>query len=78
MQFERITFMNDNRIYQIQVRGLVQESELNLKSPFHLVVESVSETHTFLNLCSDQSGLLGILRHLHGLGLDILSVNSIY
>jgi hypothetical protein len=30
---------------------------------------------TLFTVCTDQSGLIGLMRHLHGLGFVFLSVN---
>jgi hypothetical protein len=48
------------RIYKIQIHGQVKEGE----------------DSTFIAVRTDQSGLVGLVRHLHGLGLVLLSMSS--
>jgi hypothetical protein len=38
------------------------------------MVEQLEQT-TLLTVRTDQSGMIGLIRHLHGLGLMLLSVN---
>jgi hypothetical protein len=45
-------------------------------SPVRLRVLEHRETCTLLEVKTDQSGLIGLLRHLHGLGFSLLSVKS--
>ena len=66
--------MNDVCTYHIQLRGLVDESEVNAMSPLEMTVERVDQAATLITVCTDQSGLIGLLRHLHGLGFVLLSV----
>ena len=40
------------------------------------VVRAASEA-TLLSIGTDQSGLIGLIRHLHGLGFVLLSVNRV-
>jgi hypothetical protein len=67
--------MDDVHRYRIKVRGKVQASDLNATSPLRLSVERVEQVATLLSLRTDQSGLIGMLRHLHGLGFTLLSVD---
>jgi len=67
--------MNDICTYLIQVHGRVDESEINARSPLYTTVESVGTAATLLTICTDQSGLIGLMRHLHGMGFVFLSVN---
>ena len=61
--------------YQIEVRGRV---DVNWLQSFDGLAEiSVDETkitvnRTVLNIHTDQSGIVGLMRRLHGLGLAIL------
>jgi hypothetical protein len=66
--------------FHIQVRGRVQERTLNAHSPLHMKVvpgdadrDDALESTT-VAICADQSGLIGLIRHLHGHGFLILSV----
>jgi hypothetical protein len=60
--------------YHIQVRGKVDEAAFNLKSPLQVKVAQVGPEATVLNICADQSGVIGLIRHLHGQGFVLLSV----
>jgi hypothetical protein len=40
-----------------------------------LVIEHVEGANTSITLRTDQSGMIGLLRHLHGLGLVLISMS---
>ncbi len=67
--------MNDICPYQIILRGQVNESEINATSPIHIAVVKAGTNFTLLNVCTDQSGLVGLIRHIHAKGFLILSLN---
>ncbi|MCP4539374.1 MAG: hypothetical protein GY832_19735 [Chloroflexi bacterium] len=67
--------MNDICTYQIEVRGQVDENELNATSPTQMAVVQVDMASTSFTIRTDQSGLIGLIRHLHGRGVGLLSVN---
>jgi hypothetical protein len=73
--------MHDISTYQIEVRGQVDESDLNASSPLQMTVVRVDADEkdpnaaTLFTICADQSGLIGLIRHLHGRGLVLLSVS---
>jgi hypothetical protein len=62
--------------YLIQLRGQVNVEELNPMSPHQMttvpVKDGVVEASIF-TVDTDQSGMIGLLRHLHSLGFVILS-----
>lgn len=66
--------MNDICVYLIQLRGQVNEIEINAMSPLQMMVTRVDTASTLLTINTDQSGLIGLMRHLHGLGFVFLSV----
>lgn len=66
--------MNDLCRYRVQVAGRVDEAELNATSPLEIQVEQYNADTTWLSVQTDQSGLVGLMRHLHGLGFVFLSV----
>jgi hypothetical protein len=66
--------MNDSRRYLIELAGRVAECDINDLSPVAVTVERGEQAATVLAACCDQSGLIGLLRHLHGLGFELLSV----
>ena len=63
-------------VYHIQIRGQVDEEEVNEMSPLLLIREGGDTAVTLFSVHTDQSGLVGLLRHLHGLGFVFLSVNG--
>jgi hypothetical protein len=67
--------MNDVCTYLIQVCGQVDISEINALGPVAMTVERVQPTATMLAVYTDQSGLIGLMRHLHGLRFVFLSVS---
>jgi hypothetical protein len=67
--------MNDIFTYHIRLRGQVDEGEINAMSPLEITVERANQAATLITVRTDQSGLIGLLRHLHGLGFVLLSVN---
>jgi hypothetical protein len=73
--------MEDTFMYEIEVRGQVDEAAINASGPLRMRVIRVEvddEMHldrTRLCVNTDQSGLIGLLRHLHARGLVLLSVN---
>jgi hypothetical protein len=69
--------MEDVCTYLIQLRGKVGEGEINAMSPLAMRVERAESLATALAACTDQSGLIGLLRHLHGLGFVFLSVSRV-
>jgi hypothetical protein len=66
--------MDELCTYRIEVRGQADESDLTAMSPLQMTVVRVDTTATLFSVCTDQSGLIGLLRHLHGRGLVLLSV----
>jgi hypothetical protein len=67
--------MDELRTYFIEVRGRMDEMDLNATSPIQMVVEGTDGDSMRLTVHTDQSGLIGLIRHLHGLGLALLSLN---
>ncbi len=66
--------MNDICSYTILLRGQVSESEINVQGPLQVKVPQAGPRCTQLVFTSDQSGLVGLIGYLHGLGFIILSV----
>ncbi len=69
--------MNDICTYLIQLRGQLELGEVNAMSPIQMTLVQLTEEGTRLSICTDQAGLIGLLRHLHALGLVVLSLNRI-
>ncbi len=69
--------MRDNCTYHIILRGAVDEGEINALGPLQVRVTQIGPRCTQLAFSTDQSGLVGLIGYLHGLGFVILSVNRI-
>lgn len=69
--------MDDVRKYRIMIRGQIEEAELNARSPLRLKVEAIGAQSTEVSLFADQAAVIGVLRHLHGLGFVLLSVDGV-
>jgi hypothetical protein len=66
--------VRDVYAYQIEVEGQLDESDVNAMSPLQVTVRRRDEVATLLTARTDQAGLIGLLRHLHGRGNVLLSV----
>ena len=66
--------MKDICTYLLKLRGLVNAGEVNNMSPIQLKVKHADTEGTLLTLCTDQSGLVGLMSYLHGLGFTFLSL----
>jgi hypothetical protein len=60
--------------YHVEVKGQIDESDLSTGSPLEMVVVRVTAATTLFVICTDQSGLMGMIRFLHGRGFVLLSV----
>ena len=67
--------MNDIFTYRIEGQGKVDEKVLNVNSPMKVVVNRAEGDSTVVMIHTDQSGLIGLMRHLHGQGFVFLSLN---
>ena len=61
--------------YLIRLRGQVNVDDLNALSPHQMTMVQMAPASTLIGIRTDQSGLVGLLRHLHHLGLTFLSVH---
>ena len=66
--------MHDTCAYQIQLRGRLDANDLNAGSPLQIAGVRQAGEDTRLTVYADQSALVGLLRHLHGQGFLILSM----
>ncbi len=67
--------MDELFTYHIEIQGKADENDLNAVSPLQLTILRSEPKLTLFTICTDQSGLVGLLRHLHGRGLVLLSVH---
>ncbi len=63
--------------YLIQLQGQVDVNDLNPLSPHRMTDVQVRSTTTRFAVCTDQSGLLGMLRFLHDRGLAFLALRQV-
>ena len=66
--------MQEMHTYHIQVRGQVEENDFNTTSPLRVTVARTDAESTLFTLYADQSGLVGLIRHLHHQGFVLLSL----
>jgi len=66
--------MQDVCSYHVEVLEVVDESAFNAASPLQVRVIWSNEQITLLTTCTDQSGLIGLIRQLHRQGFVLLSV----
>ena len=66
--------MPDQHTYLIQLRGSLDIEELNALTPLQMTGIRAKATTTQVTVSTDQAGLIGLLRHLHGLGFQFLSI----
>jgi hypothetical protein len=67
--------MDDSCTYLIELQGHLDENDLSLTGPLVLQLLRRESGSTLFTVRTDQSGLIGLLRHLHGRGLVLLSLN---
>lgn len=67
--------MHDIRTYHIEIRGQVDEDTFSATSPFEMTVVWTGPAATLFTVRTDQSGLIGLLRHLHRQGFVLYSVH---
>jgi hypothetical protein len=67
--------MDEHKTYKIELGGQLSEDDLNEFSPIHMqLVRAEAASTTFL-VHTDASGLVGLIRCLHGRGLALHSIN---
>ena len=67
--------MQETYTYHIEVQGQVDEKDFNRTSPLRVTVKRTDSATTSLTLHADQSGLVGLIRHLHHQGFVLLSMS---
>jgi hypothetical protein len=66
--------MQEMCTYRIKVQGQVDERELSTMSPLQIAETRTDTTATRFAVHTDQSGLIGLIRYLHGQGFLVLSI----
>ena len=67
--------MQEAYTYNIEVQGQMDEKDFNGTSPLQVIVKQTDSVATLFTLHADQSGLVGLIRHLHHQGFVILSMS---
>lgn len=57
--------MHDLSEYQIEIKGQIDERSFNATSPLQITAVETDSSGTKFIIFSDQSGLIGVIRHLH-------------
>ena len=66
--------MQEFCIYCIEVRGQIAADDLNTMSPLETTMVRADPAATLFTVRTDQSGLIGLIRHLHARGVVLLSL----
>jgi hypothetical protein len=66
--------MHELCTYRVEVRDQVDEKAFNATSPLQIKVVRADPAATLSTVYTDQSGLIGLIRHLHRQGFVLLSV----
>jgi hypothetical protein len=70
------TTLSGIRIYTLTLHGELDADFASTFCPAETTFACDGRTHRLANLCLDQSGLIGLLRHLHNFGYVILALES--
>lgn len=60
--------------YQIEIQGKVRSEQLTVGGPLNVHVTRIADETSSLVVRTDQAGMIGLMRHLHGQGFVILSL----
>ncbi len=61
-------------LYTLQIRGQIDENEINMISPLQIERVWADTAVTQFTVQTDQSGLLGLMRHLHNRGFVFTTI----
>jgi hypothetical protein len=64
------------RCYQLKLAGPLDEEFVRSFCPPGLTLEHEGDTTVLSNILTDQSGIIGLIRHLHNLGCTILTMTG--
>ena len=67
--------MQENSNYYIEVQGAMNENAFNASSPLCVKVARTDTEATLLVVHTDQSGFVGLIKHLHQQGFVLLSMS---
>jgi len=69
--------LDEQANYVIKIQGHIEENLVDWFGPLNIASGAGQDdppTTVLSGLVTDQAGLLGLIRHLHGLGIVLLSV----
>jgi hypothetical protein len=66
--------MQEMCTYLIEVQGQANEQDVTTMGPHQISVVRADVAVTLFTISTDQAGLIGVIRHIHGKGFVILSV----
>ena len=66
--------MHDIHYYQLEVQECIDENDFNAGSPLRITVICRGPGETHLGVDTYQSGLVGLIRHLHHQGVVLLAL----
>jgi len=66
----------DLRLYQLRVRGHLDEEFVASFCPPGTTLTHEDGTTLLANIQTDQSGVVGLVRHLHNLGCTLIALHS--
>lgn len=69
--------MSNSSTYQIAVQSPMDMDDINAASPLQATLVKKDTVFTLFAVCTDQSGLMGLLRYLHNRGVVLLSVTCV-
>ena len=67
--------MHDICTYYVEVQEQIDENVFNNTSPLQITIVVAEQKMTLFTICTDQSGLVGLIRHLHRRGFVLLSLS---
>jgi len=67
---------NNLRSYRIRIKGRVDEEFVAAYCPPETVLTCAGDAALLSNIRTDQTAILGLVRHLHNLGCTILALES--
>lgn len=65
--------MQEIHFYQIEVQGQLDEQDFNATSPIRVKAVQTEVATTLFSAYTDQSGVVGLIRHIHHQGFVLLA-----
>jgi hypothetical protein len=74
-QDKELEVMQELCTYHLEIQGQLEEKNFNTMSPYRVTEVCASPNVTLFTIYADQSGLVGLIRHLHQQGFVVLSIH---